>query len=60
MGGFAAHPNIKSEIEAESNNFTRNMKTLKNLVETNPQSKNISENGNKIINSNLKIEIRKY
>lgn len=34
------------------------MKTLKNLVETNPQSKNISENGNKIINSNLKIEIK--
>jgi len=28
------------------------------LVETNPQSKNISENGNKIINSNLKIEIK--
>ena len=34
------------------------MKTLKNLVETNPQSKYISENGNKIINSNLKIEIK--
>ena len=37
----------KSELEAEINNFTRNMKTLKNSVETNPQAKNISENGNK-------------
>ena len=59
LGNFVAHPNIKSEIEAEINDFTRNMKMLKNLVETNPQAKNTSEYGNGIINSNLKTEIKK-
>ena len=59
LGNFAAHPNIKSQIEGEINEGYKNMEVIQHLVESNININNNNDDDSTLINISLKNDVKK-